>query len=123
MKVLQIDSDPQMNLTKKMYRTFKEPYKKAEKSFIEGIQAEDLSKSITIVNDQLDIIEGAWDMALLTNHIHKNLNAEADYYLYEYLIKPLKENYNLILFDVIPTTTAYTNNCVVASDYALMPTH
>lgn len=122
LKVLQIDSDPQMNLTKKMYRTFKEPIQKAQKSFMQGIQAEDLSHSITKVNDKLHIIEGAWDMALLTNHIHKNLNDEADYYLYQYLLEPIKKDYDLILLDVIPTTTAYTNNCVVASDYALMPT-
>ncbi len=122
LKVLQVDSDPQMNLTKKMYRTFTTPQKKAEKSFMEGIKAESLIDSITVVNDKLDIIEGAWDMALLTNHIHKNLNDEADFFLYQYLLEPLKKNYDLILLDVIPTTTAYTNNCVVASDYALMPT-
>lgn len=122
LKVLQVDSDPQMNLTKKMYRTFKNPLQKAQKSFMQGIQAEDLTSSITKVNDKLHIIEGAWDMALLTNHIHKNLNDEADYYLYQYLFEPIKKDYDLILLDVIPTTTAYTNNCVVASDYALMPT-
>ena len=43
-------------------------------------------------------------------------------YLYDYLIKPLKKEYDLILFDVIPTTTSFTNNCIVASDYAVMPT-
>lgn len=122
LKVLQIDSDPQANLTKKMYRTFQNPIKIATSSFMEGVESEDLSKSITKVTTNLDIVEGDWSMALLTKHIHKKLNDEADYYLYQYLIKPLKENYDLILFDVIPTTTAYTNNCIVASDYALMPT-
>lgn len=122
LKVLQIDSDPQMNLTNKMYRTYKEISIPAKKSFMEGIKAEDLRDSITVVNDKLSIIEGEWDLALLTDHIHKKLNADADFYLYEYLIKPLKEDYDLILFDVIPTTTSYTNNCIVASDYAVMPT-
>lgn len=123
LRVLQIDSDPQCNLTQKIYRTFGKPYKKAEKSFLDGIKAEDLSKSITIINDKLHLIEGAWEMALLTKHISKYpKDANADYELYDYLIRPFKSEYDLILFDVIPTTTAYTNNCICASDYVLMPT-
>lgn len=122
LKVLQIDSDPQMNLTNKMYRTYKNVSVPAKKSFMDGIRTENLKDSITIVNDNLSIIEGEWDLALLTDHIHKKLNADADFYLYDYLIKPLKKEYDLILFDVIPTTTSFTNNCIVASDYAVMPT-
>lgn len=123
LKVLQIDSDPQCNLTQKMYRTFKKPIRKAEKSFLDGIKAEDLSKSITTVTDKLDLIEGAWEMALLMDHLSKYpKDANADYDLYDYLIRPLRTEYDLIMFDVIPTTTAYTNNCICASDYVLMPT-
>ncbi|WP_077356055.1 ParA family protein [Virgibacillus halodenitrificans] len=122
LKVLQIDSDPQMNLTNKMYRTYKNVAFPAKKTFMDGIRAENLKDSITLVNDKLSIIEGEWDLALLTDHIHKKLNADANFYLYDYLIKPLKKEYDLIFFDVIPTTTSYTNNCIVASDYAVMPT-
>lgn len=122
LKVLQIDSDPQMNLTNKMYRTYKNVAVPAKKTFMDGIKDENLKDSITVVNDKLSIIEGEWDLALLTDHIHKKLNTDADFYLYDYLIKPLKKDYDLILFDVIPTTTSYTNNCIVASDYAVMPT-
>jgi len=123
LKVLQIDSDPQCNLTQKMYRTFKKPLKKAEKTFLDGIKAEDLSQSITSMTNKLDLIEGAWEMALLTEHLSKYpKDANADYELYNYLIKPLRTDYDLILLDVIPTTTAFTNNCICASDYVLMPT-
>lgn len=122
LKVLQIDSDPQADLTKKMYKTYGEPIEKAKVPFIEGIIKDDLSESITKVNDNLDIIESSWDLVTLPDHINKNLNDQANFYLYQYLIEPLKEKYDLILFDVIPTTTSFTSNCIVASDYALMPT-
>lgn len=122
LKVLQIDSDPQMNLTKKMYRTYKTFKSRAEKTFMDGIKSDDLSKSISVINDNLSIIEGSWELASLTDYINKELNEKANFYLYNYLIEPLKKDYDLILFDVIPTTTSYTNNCIVASDFAIMPT-
>lgn len=124
LKVLVIDSDPQANLTQKVYNNHGEPSKKAKRTFFEGIKAEDLTLSVTEVNDHLHIIEGAWEMALLLDHIQDKYNKKdnADYELYKYLIEPFQNQYDFILFDVIPTTTAYTNNCIVASDYALMPT-
>lgn len=122
LRVLQIDSDPQVNLTQKMYRTYKVVKQEAKVPFMEGIRKEDLTKSVTKVTDKLDIIKGDWDVAKITEHVHKKLNDQADFYLYQYLIEPLKKDYDLILFDGIPTTGTITNNCVVASDYALMPT-
>ncbi|HEC2174135.1 TPA: ParA family protein, partial [Staphylococcus delphini] len=32
-----------------------------------------------------------------------------------------KKNYDFIIFDSVPTTTTLTHNCIVASDYVIVP--
>ena len=120
-KVLLIDSDPQRTLTKKMMKNF-EVKKNASLSFMQGIRNNSLENCITQLDDYLYIIQGDWELATLDKFARTNLNQNNEYYLYSYLIEDLKKDFDLIIFDSVPTTSLYTHNCIVASDYVVAPT-
>ncbi len=124
LKVLQIDSDPQANLTRKMRVTYKTVDKEANTNLTKGIANLDLKNSITKVTNNLSMVEGTWDMAHFSTYINENIKKKdnAQFKVYQAMIEPLKDQYDLILFDGIPTTGDITNNCIVASDYVLVPT-
>lgn len=121
MKVLLIDSDPQRNLTTKMLKNF--PIKKkATKTFMEGIREGNLSECITQLDEFIYIVEGDWELAKLDDYSRKELTIDNQYYLYSFLIKELKSDFDVIMFDSVPTTSLFTHNCVVASDFVIAPT-
>ncbi|MGM0183358.1 hypothetical protein IGK74_002323 [Enterococcus sp. AZ150] len=120
LKVLLIDSDPQRSITKKVLKNFN-PIKKAKNTFMQGIKKNDLHDSITQLTSNLSIIEGDWELSTLERYSRDNFKIEAEYYLYAYLIDDLKKDYDLIIFDTVPTTTIFTHNCIVASDYVISP--
>uniref|UniRef100_UPI00344B253F ParA family protein n=1 Tax=Carnobacterium sp. TaxID=48221 RepID=UPI00344B253F len=124
LRVLLFDSDPQANLTKKTRKTYKNITSEANTNIVEGISNFDIRDSVTIVNDNLSIVEGLWDMAHFSTFINTNISKKdnSHYRLYQSLIEPLKSEYDLILFDGIPTTGDITNNCIIASDYVIVPT-
>lgn len=120
-KTLLIDSDPQRTLTKKILKNY-DIQEKAEKSFMQGIQSHNLKKSITHLTPYLSIIEGDWELSTFDRYARQNLTLEAEYFLYKYLIEDLKNDYDFIIFDSVPTTSVFTHNCIVASDLVLAPT-
>ena len=120
-KVLLIDSDPQRTLTKKLMKNFTVK-SKASQTFMEGIKNESLKNCITQLDDYLYIVQGDWELAKLDRYARTNLKQSNEYFLYTYLIHDLKKDYDLIIFDSVPTTSLYTHNCIVASDYVIAPT-
>ncbi|MDT1997679.1 ATPase [Carnobacterium divergens] len=120
-KILLIDSDPQRTLTKKLKKNF-EVKKEAKYTFMEGIQRNTLAESITQLDDYLFIVEGDWELSTLDRFIRLNLKIDAEYFLFKYLIEDLKKDYDMIIFDAVPTTTNFTHNSIVASDLVIAPT-
>lgn len=120
-KVLLVDSDPQRNLTTKLKKNFHVDTK-PELSFMEGIKENTLKKSISKLDDYIYLVEGDWELAKLDDYSRKNLTVENQYYLYSFLIEDLKSDFDFIIFDSVPTTSLFTHNCVVASDYVIAPT-
>lgn len=120
-KVLLIDSDPQRTLTKKMLKNFTVK-KQAKYSFMEGIKRNSIKESITQLDDYLYIVQGDWELSTLDRYSRENLKVEAEYFLYSFLIDDLKNEFDFIIFDAVPTTSIFTHNCVVASDFILAPT-
>ncbi len=119
-KLLVIDFEPQRNLTRKIFKNFP-PEEKAKTPLFKGIENSDLSNSITKLTDHIDIIEGDWDISKLDKYANANIRLKAHDYILSYLLKPLKEQYDLILIDSIPTTSIWTNNCSIVSDFVFVP--
>lgn len=120
-KVLLIDSDPQRTLTKKLMKNFTVK-NEASQTFMEGIKNNSLKNCITQLDDYLSIVQGDWELAKLDRYARTNLKQSNEYFLYSYLINDLKKDYDFIIFDSVPTTSLYTHNCIVASDYVIAPT-
>lgn len=120
-KVLLIDSDPQRTLTKKLMKNFTVK-NEASQTFMEGIKNNSLKNCITQLDDYLYIVQGDWELAKLDRYARTSLKQSNEYFLYSYLINDLKKDYDFIIFDSVPTTSLYTHNCIVASDYVIAPT-
>lgn len=120
-KVLLIDSDPQRTLTKKLMKNFTVK-NEASQTFMEGIKNNSLKNCITQLDDYLYIVQGDWELAKFDRYARTNLKQSNEYFLYSYLINDLKKDYDFIIFDSVPTTSLYTHNCIVASDYVIAPT-
>lgn len=120
LKVLFIDSDPQRTLTKKLAKNF-EIEKEAESSFMKAIENEDISKGISKLNKNIDLVKGDWALAWFDRYSRRALRLKDEYYLYKHLLEDVKKDYDLIFLDSVPTTTTLTHNCIVASDYILVP--
>lgn len=120
LKVLFIDSDPQRTLTKKLAKNF-EIEKEAELSFMKAIENEDISKGISKLNKNIDLVKGDWALAWFDRYSRRALRLKDEYYLYKHLLEDVKKDYDLIFLDSVPTTTTLTHNCIVASDYILVP--
>ncbi|EHK9432928.1 ParA family protein [Staphylococcus aureus] len=120
-KILLVDSDPQRTLTKKIQKNFP-VIEQSKYTFMEGIKRNTLEQSITKLGEYIYIVEGDWELSTLDRYSRENLKIEAEYYLYSFLIDSLKAKFDLIIFDAVPTTSIFTHNCIVASDYVLAPT-
>lgn len=120
LKTLFIDTDPQRTLTKKLTKNF-ETKKEADLNFMEGIKKGTLKKSISILSNNIDIVKGDWNLAWFDRFSRRSLNIKDEFYVYRSLIAELKKDYDFIIFDSVPTTTTLTHNCIVASDYILVP--
>nr|WP_013626358.1 ParA family protein [Staphylococcus simulans]ADY16734.1 putative plasmid replication protein [Staphylococcus simulans bv. staphylolyticus] len=120
LKVLFIDTDPQRTLTKKLSKNFNTK-KEANCSFMEGIKKGTLSESISTLSNNIDVIKGDWNLAWFDRFSRRSLNIKDEFYVYSSLIQNLKKDYDFIFFDSVPTTTTLTHNCVVASDYVIVP--
>lgn len=127
-KTLVIDTDPQANLTNKLLRMYDSLDLRNKKTVWDAIENHTFLDSIEEVTDNLSIVAGDWQMANLIDYVidlsNQTGNKDSMYYMYDYMINndQLRDKFDFIIFDTIPTTTVYTNNCLAASDYLVMPT-
>lgn len=117
-KTLVIDFDPQGNASEIIESSFPE-FEKSEVSLADGIKKLDLSKTISHITDNLDLMEGDWELSLLPDILEDYNKKDRPLFL-KTLLKDIKKDYDFILIDVPPTLSAYTNNAVLASDYVIM---
>lgn len=120
LNVLIIDVDPQGTLTHKLTKDLG-VMQQSDKSFMDGLKLGNFNNVITQLTDSVDIIKGDWEIANIDSWVRKNLKEDKEMYYLDYLIGNLDKHYDLILMDSIPTTSFYTNNCLMASDFAIVP--
>ncbi|WP_204172485.1 ParA family protein [Staphylococcus sp. GDY8P72P] len=120
-KVLVIDIDPQSDASKKLKRTFNKKIKPS-RNIMDSILAMDLKPSIVSLHENLDLVHGDWDMEDFTEHVISKFDKNARYYLLLNLVKPLKNDYDYIIFDTRPSTDIATKNAICCSDYVLIAT-
>lgn len=124
-KVLTIDFDPQADCTKMLYKTYN--YHEIEQpSFYECIKDKDLKKAIVQLSNNHYHIPAHRDLLGFDRYVYSittNLNKTS--FFLDFLLEPLKEEYDFIFIDVPPTTSEKTNNAMVTSDYSviIMQTH
>lgn len=118
LKVLMIDKDLQATLTKDLAKTFS--FSEPRISFYEGLKKGNLSQSIVKLTDNLDLIPGTFDLMLLPK-LTRSWTFERESKLLATLLQPIKNDYDLIIIDTVPTPGVYTNNAIVASDYVMIP--
>lgn len=127
-KTLLVDTDPQANLTNKLLRMYDSLDLRNKKTIWNAIKDHSFLDSIEEITENLSIVSGDWEMANLIDYVidlsNQTGNKDSMYFMYDYMINndQLREKFDFIIFDTIPTTTVYTNNCLVASDYLIMPT-
>ena len=121
-KVLVIDTDPQANVTDKLFRTFNKPYEdmpSADNRLMGAIDQTDLSKAIVQVTDKLDLIAGDWQLERFHDQI-ASVSKDKRYYILYTLLQDITPQYDYVLIDTRPSTDVLTSNVVCASDYVLI---
>ncbi|WP_020006605.1 ParA family protein [Salinicoccus albus] len=117
-KVLLVDTDPQMNLSDKVRRTFKAEAK-PKKQLMQAIEDQTIEDALVTINDNIDLLVGDWQIEKFHQHV-SNLPKQAQFYLLYTLTKDLVKNYDYVLIDTRPSTDIMTNNAVSMSDYVLI---
>lgn len=123
-KTLLVDLDPQANATN-LYLKTKENIEQTAVSFkktlMTAIKNKDLQDIIISIIDNLDLLPSAADFSLYPRYMEQIENNYIDrvHYL-DLLLKPLKENYDIILIDIPPTISLITDSALYASDYCVI---
>lgn len=117
-KVLLIDTDPQMNLSDKVRRTF-DVDAKPKKQLMQAIENQTIEDALVTINDNIDLLVGDWQIEKFHQHVSE-LPKQAQFYLLYTLTKDLVKNYDYVLIDTRPSTDIMTNNAVAMSDYVLI---
>lgn len=124
-KVLLLDFDPQYNATEIIFKTFGID-NGVETSLFESIKDQDLSKAIVSVSPTLDVLPSELDLVGFPMHLYSiTQDKEKRFFLLDFLLQEIKDNYDYVIIDVPPTISDFTNNAIIASDYVLliMQTH
>lgn len=120
--VLVIDTDPQANVTDKLFRTFNKDVSelpREENRLMGAIEQADLEKAIVSMSDRLDLMVGDWQIERFHDNI-SSLDKNARYYLLYTLLKDISPKYDYVFIDTRPSTDLMTNNAICASDYVLI---
>ena len=117
-KVLLIDTDPQMNLSDKIRRTYN-TQAKPKKQLMQAIEDQTIEDALVPINDNIDLLVGDWQIEKFHEHVGK-LPKQAQFYLLYTLTKDLVEQYDYVLIDTRPSTDIMTNNAISMSDYVLI---
>lgn len=121
-KVLVIDTDPQANVTDKLFRTFNKDVSELpgeEDRLMGAIEQTDLNKAIVSMSDSLDLMVGDWQIERFHDNI-SGMDKNARYYLLYTLLKDITPRYDYVFIDTRPSTDLMTNNAICASDYVLV---
>lgn len=119
-KTLFVDFDPQSNGTETLMLTAsKENF---DSTVYQGIVDQDLTPCITPIKEHLDLIPSDLDLINLPLYLNKTVKNDVyrRAYLLDYLLEPIKEDYDYIIIDIPPTISDFTNNAAIASDYVAL---
>lgn len=117
-KVLLIDTDPQMNLTDKLRRTFNIETQ-PKRQLMQAIEDQKIEDALITINNNIDLLVGDWEIEKFQQHVNK-LPKQAQFYLLYTLTKDLVKDYDYVLIDTRPSTDIMTNNAVTMSDYVFI---
>lgn len=121
-KVLLVDSDDQADVSRRIKRTFQKVDKEPKKRFMKGIKDFDLTDTIITLHDNLDLIQGDWQLEEFDDYLNQNVEDKGRFYLFYTLFQEIENNYDYIIFDTKPRTSKITNNVVCMCDYIIIPT-
>lgn len=121
-KTLLVDSDDQGDVSRRIKRTFNKTDLEPKKRFMEAIVDFDLSDTIITLHENLDLLQGDWQLENFDYYLNNNVEEKGRFYLFYTLFQELDKYYDYIIFDTKPRTSKITNNVVCASDYVIIPT-
>lgn len=130
-KVLVIDVDPQGTVTKKFQREYDLDVINRNTLF-EAVINMSFNDCITPITENLNIVLGSEKMSRFSKVLRDMWRStgfseegeEIFWNLFNYMIQndKLREQFDFIIFDTIPTVSEFTDNVYVASDFLLIPT-
>lgn len=121
--VLVIDLDPQETVSDKLKRTFHKSDVEPQKKLLNSLMENTITESLIHLNENLDLINGDWDMEQFDEFITSTQSDEARYYYIYTVLDEIKNNYDYILLDTRPSTGLSTQNAICTSDYVIIPTN
>lgn len=122
-KVLVIDMDSQGNVTELLTMTNSNKFR--GKSILEAIKDGDISEYRLLINDNLHLVAGQSDLAMLTEWLcdkypkNKNDNEYVQKRSLELkkILQPVIDEYDYILIDTPPALSYQTTNALAVSDF------
>lgn len=130
-KVLVIDVDPQGTVTKKFQRQYDLDVV-GKLTLFDAVVNMSFKNCTSNVKENLDIVIGSEQMSRFTKVLREmwrstGFTDEGEkifWNLFDYMITNdnLRNDYDFILFDTIPTVSEFTDNVYVASDFLIIPT-
>lgn len=121
-KTLLVDSDDQADVSRRIKRTFNKTNLEPKKTFMQGIRDFDLSDTIITLHENLDLLEGDWELEYFDDYLKEDVEEKGRFYLFYTLFQELEKYYDYIIFDTKPRTSKITNNVICVSDYIIIPT-
>lgn len=121
-KVLTIDFDPQANATKFLTNSFNVNLNDFT-SIYEGIEKENLNEAIINLTEGFHLLPSAMDLVNFKDFLDEKIgdsDKSNKHYFLKFLLEDIKDNYDFVIIDVPPTFSEFSNNAIVASDYALI---
>lgn len=123
-KTLLLDLDPQANATNLYLKTKENVDKKVvtfNSTLMSGIQHDDLKSTVINVLPNLDLLPSSADFALYPRFMETKIedyNGRVKYL--SKLLRPFKDEYDLIIIDTPPTISIITDSALYASDYCVI---
>lgn len=127
--VLLCDLDPQANSTQLLNRTYtKQNNEKLtfEKTMMVAIQEENLDSAIVEVMDNLYLLPSHKDFVDYPDFLEIKFPITQPNYkenriaYFDSLLKPIEDNYDLIIIDCPPTISKFTDSAIYSSDFIII---
>lgn len=121
-KVLAIDTDPQVNLTDSIAKTYHAELDPDKNIFNAVFTNEGISENIQRINYNLDVLSGTWDMVNFEETAPKIYYKKDDKNILKLNIEEVKDDYDFILVDTAPATNLVMDNVIMMTDYVVLTT-